>query len=453
MVYGYIDSHVDDFINGLKPLLSQPTISTQGIGVLETAILLGGIMEDLGIKTRLIETPGAPVVYGEIQGAQKAPTLLVYGHYDVQPPEPLQAWVSPPFQPTIRNGRIYARGAGDNKGQLFAQLMGVKAHVEVHRRVPINVKFLFEGEEECGSPNLEQFVSKHKDLLKSDLVYTSDGPVHESGKPIVVLGVRGILYVELTTKGPNRDLHSGNWGGPIPNPAWRIVHLLATMRDASTGKVLIEGFYDNIKPLTEEETNAARQVPLDRRKMAQDLGLEEIELPQAAEFYGRLMFQPTLNICGFSSGYAGKGMKTILPSTATVKMDIRLVADQNPDDIYEKFMRHVRKHSQKVELSRLGQMRPSRTPLDNKYTKPILESLRLATGESPIVFPSLGASLPDYVFTGILGVPSIIVPYANFDESNHAPNENLAIENFVKGIKCAATVLDSLALTSQGQRT
>lgn len=445
-IYGYIDTHVDQFIDELKPLLSQPTISTQGIGVRETASLLMRIMEKIGVKSELIETAGSPVIFGEITSPNGAgaPTVLVYGHYDVQPPEPLDAWISPPFQPTIRNGRIYARGAGDNKGQLFAQLMAVKAHLQVIGRVPMNVKFIIEGEEESSSPNLERFVSEHKALLKSDFVYTSDGPVHESGRPIVVLGVRGILYVELSTTGANRDLHSGNWGGPIPNPVWRILDLLQTMKDPATGRILIDGFYDNIRPPTEEERNALHRIPLDKARVAKDLGLREELLPSAEEFYERLMFQPTLNICGFASGYMGKGSKTIVPSTAMVKMDMRLVAEQNPDDIFKKLLRHVKQQSQDVEVEHLGQMRPSRTPLNNRFTKPIVESVKQATGEDPLVFPSLGGSLPDYVFTGILGIPSIMVPYANIDENNHAPNENLAIDKFVKGIRCLATLLNQL---------
>jgi acetylornithine deacetylase/succinyl-diaminopimelate desuccinylase-like protein len=323
--------------------------------------------------------------------------------------------------------------------------MGVKAHLQVNGQVPTNVKFIFEGEEESGSTNLEQFVREHMELLKTDLVYSSDGPVHESGRPAIVMGVRGILYVELTTKEPNRDLHSGNWGGPIQNPAWRIVDLLSTMKEPKTGKILIQGFYDKIRPPTKEERKALRSIPLNRKKIADDLGIDEKRLPKAEKFYERLMFQPTLNICGFSSGYTGRGMKTVLPSTATIKMDMRLVSNQDPDDIFAKLSRHVKKVAPEVQVRKLGQMRPSRTALDNRYVKPVIEAVKAGTGEDPVVFPSLGGSMPDYVFTGILSVPSIMVPYANFDESNHAPNENFSIEYFMKGIRCCAAVLSHLS--------
>ena len=195
-IYRYIDIHVPDFIDGLKKLLAQPTISTKGVGILETAELLQHMMEGLSINTKLIETKGFPIVFGEFKTNSSNVTLLIYGHYDVQPPEPLEAWVSPPFEPTIRGGRIFARGAGDNKGQLYTHLMALKTYLEVCKTAPVNIKFLFEGEEEKGSPNLETFVIRHRDLLDSNLVYTSDGPVHESGRPIVAMGARGLLYLE-----------------------------------------------------------------------------------------------------------------------------------------------------------------------------------------------------------------------------------------------------------------
>jgi len=444
-VYRYIDSHVDEFVEGLKQLLSQPTISTQGVGVRETAELLRSIMHDIGITTQLIETPGAPAIYGEIIEEQGKPTVLIYGHYDVQPPDPLEAWVSPPFQPTVRDGRIYARGAGDNKGQLYAQLMAVKAHLTVNGKLPVNVKFLFEGEEESGSPNLDRCVAENKDRLKCDLVYISDGHLHESGRPLITLGVRGILYVELTMRGARRDLHSGNWGGPAPSAAWRMIELLNTMKDAKTGRILIEGFYDAIRQPTEAERRALRAIPFERKKVAEELGVSESELPEAEEFYEMLMFRPTLNICGMMSGYTGQGMKTVIPSRASVKIDMRLVTDQDPDDIFDKFLKHVKRHAPDVDVVKLGQMHPARTPLENKYTSIVVEAVKDATQKDPIIFPSAGGSLPLSAFTDTLKAPTVMVPYANFDESNHAPNENLKIENFVKGIRCCAALLDKLS--------
>ena len=444
-VYSYIESNLDEFIEGLKRLLSQPTISTQNIGVRETAKLLCSMVREIGIDAKILETRGAPVVYGELNTGRDNPTVLIYGHYDVQPPDPIDAWDSPPFEPTIRNGRIYARGAGDNKGQLYAQLMGIKSYIEVVGAPRVNIKLLFEGEEETGSPNLESFIAQNKDMLSCDLVYISDGHLHESGKPIIVLGVRGILYVEISLRGARRDLHSGNWGGPAPNAAWRMIELLNTMRDPVSGRVRIEGFYDGVREPTEEERRILRSMQFDKQRMAEELGVSPASLPDPEEIAELLTLKPTLNICGIISGYVGKGMKTVIPSRATVKMDMRLVAGQDPDDIYDKLVRHVKRYAPDAEVRMLGKMKPARTPPDNEYVGIVKEAVREATGEEPMLYLSLGGSLPISAFTDILKAPTIIVPYANFDENNHAPNENIKIENFLRGIKCCASLIDKLS--------
>ena len=444
-VYSQIDRNLDEHLEGLFKMLSQPSISTLGVGIQEMSSLLAATMEGIGFETRVIESAGHPFVYGEILADAGRPTVLIYGHYDVQPVEPLDAWATDPFKPTVREGRIFARGAGDNKGQLYAQLMGIRALRDFRRgRLPLNVKCIFEGEEENGSPNLEGFVKANRDLLKADLVYTSDGPVHESGRPMLVFGVRGLLYVELTARGANRDLHSGNWGGPVPNPAWDLVRLLGGMKDRK-GRVAIDGFYDHVKKPTGRERAAFARIPLNRASVAKSLGLKTSQVPPPEEFYGRLMAEPTLNICGIYGGYTGKGSKTVIPASASVKMDMRLVPDQDPEDIFRKISRHVKRYAPGVEIKKMSASPPSRTSLDSPFAKPIVEAVRDATKMEPVVYPSLGATLPDYVFTRILGVPSIIVPYANFDESNHAPNENIKVENFVRGIKTAAAVLESLS--------
>ena len=247
-----IDSRKDEYLETLYELLRLESISAQNKGIEETSEKLKAIMEDAGITTRIIPAVGNPVVYGEIITDPNAFTLLIYGHYDVQPPDPVEEWLSPPFEPTIRDGKIYCRGVGDNKGQLIAQVLAIKSYLDIKGKLPINVKFIFEGEEEVGSPNLAQFIAEHKDLLKADLVYTSDGPKHDSGAPLVLLGVRGLVYVELVAKGAKWDNHSGNKGNIAPNPAWKLVELLHTIRD-SEGRVLIEGFYDNIRVPTKKE--------------------------------------------------------------------------------------------------------------------------------------------------------------------------------------------------------
>ena len=437
-----IEQRKNQYLEQLFTLLGQKSISTQNIGIRECSELLKSMMEEMGITTRLMETDGHPVVYGEIIKKPDAFTLLIYGHYDVQPPEPLNEWLSPPFEPTVRDGKIFCRGAGDNKGQLMAQLLAIKTYLDTFGELPINIKMVFEGEEENASENLPSFVEQNKELLKADLVYTSDGPMHDSGAPYVLLGVRGILYVELTAKGADWENHSGNKGNIVPNPAWNLIDLLSTMRDEN-GRVLIEGFYDNIRKPSEKEKEIIRELPFNKEQVAEKIGYKQLDM-NGEEYYHKLTMQPTFNIAGFTSGYGGEGAKTIIPSQATVKMDMRLVADQDPDDIYRKFCAHVKKHAPNVEIKHLGSMAPSRTPADKDVVNVVKKAVSKSFNQEPILQPSLGGSLPDYVWTKILGLPSVVVPYANFDESNHSPNENIGIKNFFDGIKCTCYVIHEL---------
>lgn len=438
-----IEERKEEYLETLFKLLRQKSISAQNIGVKETSLLLKSIMEDIGIDTKLIPTDGHPVVYGEIMNDPNYFTLLLYGHYDVQPPDPIEEWDSPPFEPTIRNGRIYCRGAGDNKGQLMAHLLAVKSYQDVAGKLPINVKFVFEGEEEKGSPNLIPFVKKYKDMLKADLAYTSDGPMHDSGAPFVLLGARGMVYVELTARGANWDNHSGNKGNIVPNPAWKLVKLLQTMRD-ETGKVLIEGFYDDVRQPTEKELELLKTLPYDQKQLGEAIGYKDLDM-SGEEYYRKLTLEPTFNIAGFHSGYGGEGAKTIIPAKATLKMDMRLVVDQDPEDIFEKVKRHVEKHAPDVEVKLLSMRHPSRTSPEQEIVQVVKSAVRKAYQQEPVMQPSLGGGLPDYVWTQVLGVPSVIVPYANFDEANHSPNENIGVDNFFNGIRCTCYVIRELA--------
>ena len=439
-----IDRNHDQYLQTLFTLLRQPSISTQDQGVRECVDLLVEILRSSGIESRLIETRGYPVVFGEVQSRRRdAPTILFYGHYDVQPPEPLEEWNSSPFEPTIRDSRIFARGAGDNKGQLMAHIMAVSSYLETGAELPVNVKFVFEGEEENGSPNIARFVRENKELLAADLVYTSDGGYHDSGKPVVCFGVRGMLAFELEARGAKSDLHSGNRGNVVPNPAWEIIDLLHTMRNPE-GRVLIEGFYDEVREPTDLELELTAKIPFDRQDFMRQMGLSESPIQDATDYGRRLMYQPTFNIAGFTSGYGGQGMKTIIPSRATLKMDIRLVADQRSDDIFSKLSTHVARHAPGVSVRHLGAMEPSRTSPDLEVSRRVIDAVAQAHGVDPVISPSLGGSLPDYVWTSILGVPSVLVPYANPDENNHAPNENLKVEDFFAGIRTSANVIDML---------
>jgi acetylornithine deacetylase/succinyl-diaminopimelate desuccinylase-like protein len=438
-------SHRDRFLETLFQALAIPSISAQGIGVLEGAEFLIKELESAGFNARLFETRGQPVVFGEVSAARSnAPTVLFYGHYDVQPAEPLDLWASPPFEPVIRNDRVYGRGTADNKGQHLAHVFAVEAYQQTVGGPPVNVKIVLEGEEESGSPHMDAFVQAHPSLLACDCVYTADGGFDRTGRPIVCLGVRGTIGVELSLRTAARDVHSGNFGNLVSDPARRMAELITSMHD-DEGRISIEGFYDDVRPPTESELELCSALPYDPDALASELGLSK-PLAKTPVDYGRaIMFEPTCTVTGISSGYTGEGMKTIVPGRAIAKLDFRLVADQRPPDIFTKVKSHVLAHDREVEVRAVGAMRPSRSSPGAAVVHTIVGAVRDARGSEPIVVPALGGSLPDAVWTQTLGVPSVIVPYANHDAANHAPNENLRLDAFFAGIDTTIWVLDALA--------
>jgi acetylornithine deacetylase/succinyl-diaminopimelate desuccinylase-like protein len=439
-----INQNKESYLEELFEVIRQKSISAENIGMEECAELVGEKMEAAGVRhVEIIKGEHHPVVYGEHMVSEDAMTLLIYGHYDVQPPDPLEGWDSEPFEPTIRDGRIYARGVGDNKGQFMAQLLAFKTYMAAHGNTPINIKFLIEGEEEIGSKNLEPFIRSHKDKLTADLVYTSDGPMLSNGHPYILVGVRGMLYVELNAKGSAFDNHSGNKGNIARNPAWELVHLLGTMKDAA-GRILIEGFYEEVKPPTDLEKELLMQLPFNLEEIRKEIGDDSLGMTKE-EYYRKLCFEPTLNISGLVSGYGGEGAKTIIPSTAKLKLDMRLVMDQDPEKIYQLMEAHIRKHAPDVEMKRVGMMAPSRTSAEHPFIEPLRQAVEKGFGRKAYIQPSMGGSLPDAVWTKILGAPSVVVPYANADEANHSPNENLVIENFYDGILSTCFVIDALS--------
>lgn len=378
--------------------MAQPSISAQNVGVKKCAKILYNIMIDIGIDTRIFETKGQPIIFGEIKSKnQNSITLLFYGHYDVQPPDPLKEWNSPPFEPTVFNKRLYGRGIADNKGQLLAHILAVRSFINTVGFLPVNIKFVFEGEEESGSKLLPEFVKEHRDMLNADLVYTSDAA--------------------------KNDNHSGNKGGVIPNAAWKIVDLLSTMKD-SKDNITINGFYDNIISPKKYDLKLLNEIPYDANKLAKIFGVQELTHDRK-EFYKRLTLEPTLTINGLKSGYIGVGPITIIPGYAAAKMDARLVCNQDPNDIFNKIKDHVINYDPRAKVMNYGYMYPSRTSADLPICKSVIRAVSKTHDQKPVLIPALGGSLPDYVWTNILGFPSLIVPYANADESNHALNENI----------------------------
>lgn len=439
-IFSHVDEHRDRFIERLIDYVRRPSISAHGLGIAEVADFLLEQLRALGMQAEAVPTAGWPMVLARRADKPGQPTVMFYGHYDVQPPDPLEAWLSPPFEPTIREGRLYARGVGDNKGQHFAHLLALESLLACQDDLPCNVIILLEGEEEIGSPHMPAFVEQHQEQLKADVVITADGPVHESGRSCIRFGVRGVLSFELRARGANQDLHSGNWGGIAPNPIWTLVHLLGTMKNAQ-GEITIKGFYDEVLPKTALEQQALDNLPLDLEVVKKHLAVSDLDQPLDRPFYDRRMFWPTLTINGFHGGYGDAGSKTVLPSTAFVKCDIRMVEAQDPEDIFAKVEAHVKEHAPSVEMIRQGSMAPSKTPLDSPFAEPIRQAIVAAQGEEPLLVPSAGGSLPDYAFTKILGLPAFTVPYANADEANHAPNENMELDRFINGIKTSAAML------------
>jgi acetylornithine deacetylase/succinyl-diaminopimelate desuccinylase-like protein len=444
-VLATITDQRDDNLADLLALVSQPSISTQNIGVAECAGIELGLLRKAGLVAQLIESDGYPMVYGEWLGAPGQPTVLFYGHYDVQPADPLELWQSDPFTPDIRDGRIYARGIADNKAQHFSHIAAIRAWMSATGSLPVNVKVLLEGEEEVGSPNLDSFVRKHRELLACDLVYTSDGPVTDVDYAEIAFGVRGLLYIELRAKGANRDLHSGHWGGVAPNPIVDLMRLIGTMID-DDNEITIEGFHDDIVEPNPAARAAMERLPFPVDEALARIGLDGLVPPKDVSYADRIMARPTLNVAGISGGYQGPGSKTVIPHQAFAKIDMRLVPNQDPDRVWEKVKAHVEKHAPDIEVIKMeGVMHPSFTPVDHPMADIVRRAVSAGFGKQPIDIPLVGGSLPDSTWTQTLGKPSFLVSYGAPEQANHAPNESYRIERLWQGIATSATLLAELA--------
>ena len=453
-VDAHVDERYDDFLADLERLVAQPSVSGTGEGVAECAELLESMCLEYGFDTaEIVETSGHPAVvahaYVDNDPDNDATDVLVYGHYDVQPVD-REAWETPPFEPVRReiDGEecLFGRGTVDNKGQHFTYLTAV-ATLRETTGLPVNVTLLLDGEEESGSPNLLDAVEAKADELAADVAINSDGPVDESGRPLVVLGNRGILVVEVDVSGPKGDLHSGHYGGAIPNPAWELVRLLDTMKDAD-GRIAIDGFYEGIEPPTEEDLAIIGENEPDRDELLEKLEVDGFQGGPGEAFLEKTLFYPTLNINGLASGHAEEGYKTIVPSDASVSIDMRLVSGQAPDDIFEKFEAHVADHAHdRVEttVTRHASLDPTRTPVDSPYRKPIEEAVADGWGTEPIVKPRSGGSAPYALFTNFLGVPHASVPYGQQDNNQHSPDEHYSLDHFEKGIRTSTRLLTAVA--------
>lgn len=447
-IFEYIETQEQEYLDELFTFLRCKSISTTNEGVTDCAELLSDIMKNAGIENvQIFPTKRHPVVYGEILSDPSLPTQLVYGHYDVQPADPIEEWDTDPFEPVIKDGKIYCRGSSDNKAQLFAYIKGVEAYRKLNgNKLPINIKYLFEGEEEIGSENLEEFVAENKELLKCDAIIYSDGHMHEMGYPIILLGHKGMLTMEMTVTAASRDTHSMR-APSIPSAMWKMIEILHSMKD-ETGIVKIEGFYDDVREPNELERNTALKIPANIEEIKKSYGIDQFVQNRTGDnYYYNIVFEPTCNIAGLYGGYTGDGFKAVLPNKITAKIDFRLVPNQDPNDILAKLKKHLEKHgfSDNTQITTFNRNFPARTDIDNPYVDLAAKAVELAFGEPPVLFPSVGGGGPHYIFDRQLHVPVIEIPLARADQNNHAPNESMGLHGFYCGIKMAAALMDILA--------
>jgi acetylornithine deacetylase/succinyl-diaminopimelate desuccinylase-like protein len=439
----YVNENQNDLIESLQQFLRLKSISAQNIGMEECAEFLKNTMDDIGIATKMLRRDHAfPVIYGEVINPSAKKTLLIYGHYDVQPPEPIELWDSDPFDPVIRDGKIYARGATDDKGNLWATIMAVKCLLSNDMQLPINLKFFFEGEEEIGSPNFKAYMEENKELLAADYTILCDRGVHESGRPQMYLGHKGITHIEITIKGAKRDVHSGQ--APfIPNAAWHLVWLLNKLKNEKD-EILIPGYYDKVVEPTNEDIELLKNVPFDKKEYCDIYGIKEINpANDGVDALVSLLFQPTATINGLTSGYQGEGNKTIVPNRASAKLDLRFVNNQDPKECANMVREFLSTHYDGEIEVEMGDLRiPSKVSPKAEIVQVSIESSKDVYGEDPVVWPMLDGAGPMGLFEKILGAPAIIVGLgAPFAFANtHAPNENISIDNYLNGIKLMATI-------------
>lgn len=444
-IFGYIDRHQQQFVTRVQWLCRQPSIAAQNVGIRETAQMVAQLMQEVGVKTELYATDGAPVVYGTVGSG--SPTLLIYNHYDVQPPEPLEEWHSPPFAAEIRDGKLYARGSADNKGNLVARLCAVEAWLRTRGALPLTVKFVIEGEEEISSAHLHQFVREHRDLIQSDGCLWEAGGKDIQENPGLYMGAKGILYVELEATGANRDLHSSQ-ATIVPNPAWQLVWALSTFKDRHEN-ILIDGFYDDVAEPTPEEMEHLRRIAAmrDDDLRRRDLGIDQFVLGVSGiQLVKRNLFQPTCTICGFGAGYTGQGSKTVLPHRAIAKIDFRLVPNQRPDDILQKVRTHLAQHGfADIKVRVLGSEHPARTPVDSVLATVMQQTTKDIYGRDPIVSPLMAATGPMYELTAQFGIPTVGTGCGYAHSNGHAPNENIRLEDFFQHLKHVALIFERFA--------
>jgi acetylornithine deacetylase/succinyl-diaminopimelate desuccinylase-like protein len=438
----YLDQHLDDSIAELSKLCAQPSVAAQNWGLEECASLVDEMLAARGFETQVLPTGGSPVVFAERKGKSDK-TLLIYNHYDVQPPEPLDLWDSPPFEPSIRNGKLFARGASDDKGHLVSRLFAIDSILEATGELPCNVKFIIEGEEETSSIHLHGFIEQNQELLAADACIWEFGGVDHRDMPMQYLGLRGICYVELSVETANIDTHSGIAGSIFPNAAWRLTWALNTLKDPQE-KILLPGFYDPIKPPSEQDIKYMKELPDVADEYKQRYGVKHFlkGLTGGVELNIAEVFEPTCTICGLTAGYQGPGSKTVLPAKASAKIDFRLVPDQTPEMVLTQLREHLDKQGfSDIKINYLGGEPPARTDPNDPFVNLVVDSAEPVYGHKMQIVPMIGGSGPNYPFVHLLKLP-VVTLGAGYPGSNvHAPNENIRLDLYVKHAKHVARIM------------
>lgn len=441
-----IHDRLDASLAELARLCAQPSVSADGKGMRECATLVADMLRQRGFAVQILDTAGAPVVFGDRPGLSDR-TLLFYNHYDVQPPEPLELWETPPFQPSIREGKMYARGVSDDKGHIECRLAALDALLEVEGDLPCRIKFLVEGEEETGSVSLPGFVRGHKDLLAADGCIWEFGGVDHEGTPIQYAGLRGICYVELSVQSASRDAHSGLGGSIFANAAWRLTWALNSLKGPDE-RIRLPGFYDKARPPTRRDLELLALLPDDADELKTRYGLTGFikGLRGGVDLQREAIFSPTCTICGLTSGYQGPGSKTVQPARASAKVDFRLVPDMHPDDVLAQLRAHLDAEGfPDIAIQDMGSEPPARTDPDDPFLQMVVRSAAEVYGRPQLITPMSGGSGPSHPFVHDLGLPVATAGVAYPGTQIHAPNENLVIDHFVSGVRHTARIVAKFA--------
>ena len=449
-VVDFININRDRYIDELKEYLSIPSISAlsdYAPEVIRCAEWTADELRRVGLENvRLVETEGYPIVCAEWLHAGEAPTIIFYGHYDVQPVDPLDKWETPPFAATVRSGELYARGAVDDKGQIFMHFKAIEACIKKKGALPVNIKLILEGEEEVGSENLDSFLRDHSSEYSADVLVISDTPMFDRGVPSLCYGLRGLTYCQIDLRGTTSDLHSGSFGGAVANPAFVLTQLLAQMKDRS-GRIKIPGFYDDVLPLRDEERAEYARLPFHERQFCEELGAPKLFGEKGFTTLERMWARPTFEVNGLYSGFTEEGAKTVIPAVAMAKVSMRLVPDQNPEnvgDLFEAYVRKVAPRTVDVSVTRMHTGKPWMTDFANPFVQAAGRAIERGFGRKP-VFNREGGSIPVIAsFEERLGLPAVLFGIGLPDENAHAPNEKLDLDNFHRGVISVAALYEEI---------